>query len=304
MTRYLIARLLQGIVTVLILTTFVFFAARLTGSPLDVITPDSATPEQRAQIAHQLGLDRSTWEQFWIYVSGLFRGDLGQSYILHRSVASLYWHALPNSMELILPAFVVAIAVGVPLGVLSATAKSRAARAAIGLYSGSGMAAPTFWVGLLLISVFSVALRLLPSAQMGGPDHFILPVITLSFAISAGIIRMVRSAMIETLPSEYITFARIKGVSEPTIVWKHALRNALNATVAFLSVSLAALITGSLVVEIVFAWPGLGRLTYQAISSRDYPLAQGIMLMSGVLIVVLNLLFDIAQTRLDPRSRL
>jgi peptide/nickel transport system permease protein len=192
----------------------------------------------------------------------------------------------------------------VPLGVIGATTRFRWVDRGLGILAALALAAPVFWIGVVLILIFSVTLGWLPSSRMGGFSHYVLPVVTLVLFIAAGIMRLVRSSMLESMGMEYVKLARLKGLSESRVIWMHALRSSLTAGVSFLGLYFALLITGSVVIERVFSWPGTGQLLFSGIGARDYPLVQGIVLLTSGLIVVIGIVFDIIQAYLDPRIRL
>jgi ABC-type dipeptide/oligopeptide/nickel transport system permease component len=303
MLRFLAKRVLQGTITVAFIAVVVFGLSRLTGDPLDFLIPIDATPELAAQIAQAHGLDRPVTEQFGIFVADAVRGDLGVSFRYRRPVSEIFLEFFPNSVRLIIPAFILAFAAGVPLGVLSATARSRSLRSLIDSYGIVGISAPPFWVGIVLILILSVWLGLLPSARMGGPANYVMPVTALGFFLAAGVLRLVRSSVLDALDSDYVTLARVKGLSERRIIWTHVLRNSLSAAVSFGAVYFAIMVTGSIVIEKVFAWPGAGRLLYDSILNRDFPVVQGIVILGGVLILAINILLDVLYAMLDPRVR-
>lgn len=304
MTRFILRRAWQGILTLLILAVIVFIMSRSTGDPLNLMLPVDAPAEQRELMERRLGLDRPLPEQFVAYMGDLLRGDLGTS-IRHRTpVTEMFAERFPNSLGLILPAFLLAWIIGVVLAVVASTTKSRFLQQGLTIFATIGMATPLFWLAIVFILIFSVQLGWLPSSRMGGIQHYILPVSALAFFLLAGIMRLVRSSMLESLGSEYIKLARIKGVSERKVVWSHALRNSMTSGLTFLGVYFSVLVTGSIVIEKVFAWPGAGRLLYDGIVARDYPLVQGVILITAVLIVIVNIAFDILHAYLDPRVRL
>jgi peptide/nickel transport system permease protein len=241
--------------------------------------------------------------QFGHYVSDLVRGDLGTSFRFGDPVNQLVVSRFVNTLKLVIPSFALAIGLAVPLGVLSARRRGRMSGRLSNVVAVLGVATPNFWLGLMLIFVFAGLLGWLPSSRMGGPSHYILPVITLATAFVAGIMRLIRSSMLEELSSEYVKLARSKGVGETRVTWRHALRNSLLPALAFVGISLSGFITGAVSVETVFAWPGVGRLLYEAALGRDFPLVQGIIIVGGVMIIVLTLITDILNAWLDPRIR-
>ena len=303
MQKYILGRFFSGIIAITLLAVIVFVLLRATGNPLDLLLPLDASEELRKRVEIQLGLDRTIIEQFLIFMNGILHGDFGQSVRYRLPVLELFQARIFASLSLILPAFALAFLAGIPLGVVAAINRGRSLGRIAGVVGVVGMAAPSFWLALVLILIFAVTLGWLPAARMGGADHYVLPVVTLSVFLVAGIMRLVRSSMLEALDSEYVKLARLKGVSEQAVIWNHALRNSLTTTISFAGVYFAVLITGTIVIEKVFAWPGVGRLLYEGIMFRDYPVVQGLIILKGALIVGVNLLVDILYCYLDPRIR-
>lgn len=304
MTVFIIRRTWQGLITLLFLTAIVFTMSRATGNPLDILLPIDAPIELRERVAAEFGLDRSLIEQYVIYIGGLLQGDLGTSFRYGVPVRDLFFERLPNSLYLVFPAFIIAWIVAVPLGVVSATTRYHWLDRVLSVIAATALAAPVFWIGVVFVLIFSVQLGWLPSSRMGGISHYVLPVTTLVLFIAAGLMKLIRSSMLDSMNSEYIKLARLKGLSERKVIWLHALRSSLTAAVSYLGLYFALLITGSVVIERVFSWPGAGQLMFSGIGSRDYPLVQGSILLSAALIVVIGVIFDIIQGYLDPRIRL
>lgn len=288
--------------TVAILAVFIFLITRMTGDPVSLMAAEQAMAD-RIRLTERLGLDQPLLVQFGHYVSDLVRGDLGTSFRFGDPVNQLVVSRFVNTLKLVIPSFALAIGLAVPLGVLSARRRGRMSGRLSNVVAVLGVATPNFWLGLMLIFVFAGLLGWLPSSRMGGPSHYILPVITLATAFVAGIMRLIRSSMLEELSSEYVKLARSKGVGETRVTWRHALRNSLLPALAFVGISLSGFITGAVSVETVFAWPGVGRLLYEAALGRDFPLVQGIIIVGGVMIIVLTLITDILNAWLDPRIR-
>ncbi len=304
MQRYIVHRLLQGLVLLFMVATIVFFLGRLTGNPVDLMLPEEATAEDRQAMIQALGLDGSLYEQFVIFITNAFRGDLGMSIRMRQPAVDAFFDRLPNTLAIIPWALLMAMAVGIPLGVVAALNRGNFIDRLAGGIGVLGIAMPSFWLGIILIFVFSVELGWLPSGRMGGPEHYVLPVITLGAFLVAGFMRLIRSSMLEVMESEFVKLARIKGLSEWVVIWKHCLRNALIPVLTLWGVFVGNLITGAIVTETVFAWPGVGRLTYEAVIYRDFPLLQAVIILKAILILSINLLVDILYAYVDPRIRL
>jgi len=303
MAREIAARILQALVTLWITTIVVFLLVRLTGSPVDVILPDTATAEQRAALVEQLGLDRPLVTQYWRYATRVTRGDLGHSYTLNVSIGPLIRDRAWNTILLATAAMAMGIVLAVPLAVLAATRRGGFFDKTANVVALGGMSLPSFISGILAILIFGVWLRWFPIYGAGGWRHFVLPAATLGWFNSAGILRLLRSGLLEVLSSEYIKTARAKGLSEWPVLWKHALRNAALPVLTFLGLSYGILLAGAVTTEVVFAWPGLGSLVSEAIARRDFPVIQAVTLFTSAAIIVVNLAVDVLYTTLDPRIR-
>jgi peptide/nickel transport system permease protein len=301
--RYILRRFLQGVVLLFVLALVVFALARVTGNPADLLLPEDATADDRAHLLRALGLDRPVHEQLVNFLSGAVRGDLGVSIRYRKPAVEVFFERLPNTLMLVPLALVVAIVVSIPLGLLAAVYRGTFIDRVCSGIAVLGIATPSFWLGIVLIYVFSIQLGLLPSARMGGPTHYILPTITLGAFLVAGMMRLVRSSVLEILDSEFVKLARIKGLSQGVVIWKHCLRNALIPVVTLFGVFFALLVTGAIVTETVFAWPGVGRLTYEAVIFRDYPLLQAVILLKAIIVLGVNLCVDVLYAYLDPRVR-
>jgi peptide/nickel transport system permease protein len=282
----------------------VFFLGRLTGNPVDLMLPEGSTPEDRIALIKTLGLDGPLYQQFLIFIGNALNGDLGTSIRMREPTVDVFFSRLPNTLAIIPWAILFAVLVGIPLGVVAALNRGNIVDRAAGAIAVLGIATPSFWLGVVLIFVFSVELGWLPSGRMGGPEHYVLPVITLGSFLIAGFMRLVRSSMLDVMGSEFVKLARIKGLNEGVVVWKHCLRNALIPVLTLWGVFVGNLITGAIIVETVFAWPGVGRLTYEAVIYRDFPLLQAIIILKAMLILLINLTVDILYAYVDPRIRL
>lgn len=250
-----------------------------------------------------MGLDRPLVVQYAIWIADAVRGDFGQSLSQRTNSLEVIAARIPATLQLALGAFAFALLVGLPLGVLSAVKRGSAVDylgRAVALF---GQALPPFWLGIMLILIFAVRLGWLPTSRQGGIENFILPSITLGWLAASGILRLVRSSMLEVLDSEYVKLARAKGVGRLHVVWKHAFRNAILAPLTYAGLLLASLITGAVVTETVFAWPGLGRLAVQAVYANDFPVITGVVMLFTVVYVGMNFLIDVAYGYFDPRIR-
>ena len=303
MQRYILIRLLQAIVVFIAVSVVVFSMARLAGSPLDTLIGIEANREHRAAVEKHWGLDKSQPEQYFIFIGNLVQGDFGDSFKWRLPVMDLIKDRFVNTLMLAGLSLVVATAIGVTIGVLSAVKKDTLWDYIGKLFALLGQAAPQFWVGLILIMVFAVRLNLVQTSGKGGPSSFILPATTEGMYYAAAIMRIVRSAMLDVLDSEYIKLARIKGLAEWKVIWKHGLRNAAIAPLTLFGLIAGTVLLGAVATETVFAWPGLGFLAFDAVKSRDYPLIQAIALIFSAIIVLVNLVVDILYAYLDPRIR-
>ncbi len=303
MYRAIAARVLQAALSMLAVLVLVFVLARLTGDPARFLLPPEARAEDRARVTEEWGLDQPAWVQFTKYLEGVARGDLGESFRLRAPVTNLILSRLPATILLGSVAVLLTVAVAVPMGVYAASSRGgridRIARA----LAGVGQAMPPFWLGLLLLFLFSVRLGWLPAGGVGGIDHLILPAITLALGAIAGLTRLLRSSMIEELGSDYIAFLRMKGLPESRVVWKHGLRNAGLTAITYVGLLTSGFLTGSVLVENVFNWPGVGRLLVEGIHFRDFNIVQGTLILLASAYIGVNMLVDVLYTVLNPRLR-
>ncbi len=304
MRSYGLGRVLAAVPTALGVATIVFLLIHLIpGDPIEVMLGETATAVDRQSLRAGLGLDRPLHQQYADYLGGLFRGELGTSIHSGRKVGELLIERLPATIELSLAALVFAVAMALPLGLLSAKYAGRAVDRAAMIGSLSAVALPNFWLGPLLIMLFSIELGWLPVSGRGGWAHLILPAFTLGASMAGILTRMTRASVLETVGEEYIRTARAKGAPESTVFAKHALRNALTPVLSLLGLQLGALLAGSVITETIFAWPGIGRLTLEAIETRDYPVVQGCVLLIALTYVLVNLMTDIAYAWVNPKIR-
>jgi len=303
MGRFIIIRLLQTVVALIGISILIFVLVRASGDPTMLFRSALSTEEDIARIRADLGLDKPVLEQYWIFVTDLAHGDLGESLIKRRPVTEMIVERMPNTLSLALSSFAVSMLLALVLGVLAATRRDTFLDNGVKFLAILGQALPGFWVAIMAILAFSVYWQLLPPAGTGTPAHFVLPVATLVLFLLPGMMRLVRSSMLDVLDSEYIKLARIKGLPERTVIWKHALRNALIAPLTTAGMIFALLITGAVITENVFNWPGIGRLSIEALMERDFPVVQGITLMVAVLVLLINLFVDIMYAYIDPQIR-
>jgi peptide/nickel transport system permease protein len=303
MQRYLLGRVIQAGITIWFVSVIVFALARLTGNPLDVILPPEASRDQYAAMSAKLGLDKPLPIQYGTFFINATRGDFGESLRFHRPALEIVWGRLPATLELGSIAFLIALVIAIPTGVYAArhrgTTLDTIARGGAIL----GQSVPHFWSGILLILIFAVWLRLLPASGRGGIQHLILPAVTLGYMIAAGIMRLTRSAMLDVLGSEYIKLAHAKGVRESIVIWKHAFKNATLPVLTFAAVMFVRILTGSIVTETVFAWPGIGRLVVESVTYRDFPVIQTVVMLMSAMYVLGNLTADILYGYLNPKIR-
>ena len=304
MIRFVFSRVLQSLVALAILSVVVFILARATGDPLQLILPMSATPEDYADARRYLGLDRPYVEQYLSFVGRAVTGDFGNSLRARRPVIELIQERLPNSLRLAAFAMGISLAIAFPLGVLAAVKKGTGLDRTAQVIAVLGQSLPTFWVAIVLVEVVAGRLQWLPAGGSSqGFASYILPGFTLGWFVVAGMMRLLRSGMLEVLDSEYVKLARVKGVAEHRVVWVHALKNALIPVVTFAGIYFSILVTTAIVVETVFAWPGLGRLAYEGISSRDFPVIQAVVLTTAAIVALVNLGVDCLYAVIDPRIR-
>lgn len=305
MQRFVLERLIQSLITLFVISLFVFGLVRLTGNPLDVMLPIDAPPELRQQVSGQLGLDRPLVLQYVFFLHSLIQGDLGTSIRTRRPVTELLLQRLPNSLKLIGASIVLVLVLALPLGVVAATRKDSFWDVTARALALLGQSIPTFWAGIVLISLFAVRLELLPAGGAQGTKFIVLPAVTLGLFgfMLAGVVRLLRASMLDVMDSEYVKFARIKGMGEGAVVWKHALKNAIIPVVTFVGFYFGILLAGTVIVETVFAWPGIGRLAYEAVQWRDYPVIQGVVLLVSAITLVTNMFVDFLYAYLDPRIR-
>jgi peptide/nickel transport system permease protein len=304
MVRFTLRRALRGLLTLWLVVTAVFVVLRLTGDPAQAMLPDDATPEQVERFRVRFGLDASLPEQYARYVQALAQGDFGESLRERRPALELVRERLPATLELAGVTLALGVLLGIPAGVVAALRHNSAIdRLLMGL-AFIGQSTPNFFLGILLILLFALTLRWLPSSGQSGPASVILPAFTLATGLLAVLSRMTRSSLLEVIRAEYIRTARAKGLTRAVVLVRHALRNAALPIVTVLGLHLGVIIGGAAITETVFAWPGIGRLAVGAISNRDYPVIQLVVLLVAATVVLANFVTDIVYAALDPRVRL
>jgi ABC-type dipeptide/oligopeptide/nickel transport system permease component len=303
MKRFVLKRLGFALVSLFLLSLTIFVFVRLTGSPEVLLVEPGASAADLAEIRTQFGLDRPLWVQYGSFVTHMLRGDFGQSFYYRTPVFELYLSRLPHSLLLAAVAMAFSLVIGIPTGVIAAVRVNRWWDSAGKVFALLGLSLPSFWVGLLLILFFSVYLGWLPSSGSGTTLHVIMPAFALGWYFAAAHMRLTRSSMLEVLGSEYVKLARLKGLPEALVIGKHALKNALIPVLTLAGINLVLMVNVAVVVETVFAWPGIGRLLYEGIAFRDFPIVQATVLLGGAMIVVVNLVVDILYAVIDPRIR-
>jgi len=303
MKRFIIKRLGYAALSLILLTLIIFLLVRLTGDPSVLLVEPGASKEDLAAVRLQLGLDRPLWVQYGHFMTSLVRGDLGHSFYYRTPVFELYMSRLPHSLVLALAAMAFSLLVGIPSGIIAAVRVNRWWDSAGKIFALLGLSLPSFWVGLVMILFFSVYLGWLPSSGSGTALHVIMPAFALGWYFAAAHMRLTRSAMLEVLGSEYVKLARLKGLPEALVIAKHAFKNALIPVLTLAGINLVVMVNVAVVVETVFAWPGVGRLLFEGISFRDFPVVQATVLINGAMVVIVSFLVDVLYAVIDPRIR-
>jgi peptide/nickel transport system permease protein len=303
MKRFVVRRVGYALLSLVVLSATIFVFVRLTGDPSVLLVEPGASKADIDGIRADLGLDRPLLVQYAVFVKGLLKADFGRSFYYRTPVLELYLERLPNSLLLAVVAMAFSLAIGIPSGILAAVRVNGGWDRAGKIFALLGLSMPSFWVGLLLILFFSVYLGWLPSSGSGTPWHVLMPAFALGWYFAAAHMRLTRSSMLEVLGSEYIKLARLKGLPEALVICKHAFKNALIPVLTLAGINLVLMINVSIVVETVFAWPGVGRLLYEGVAFRDFPVVQTTVILSGVMIVAVNLAVDLMYAVIDPRIR-
>ncbi len=302
---YVVRRLVNAAAVILLVSVVVFVAIRLTGDPAaSMLQGVEPTRQAIDQLRHALGLDQPLWRQYELFLAGALHGNLGTSYDTGQPVASLIGSRLGATALLAVAGLVVGALIAFPVGIIAALRPNSFVDLGARVFALAGISFPNFWLGIMLITIFSVALRWLPASGYGTWQSLVLPALTLGLILSGIQSRLVRSSMLEVLRHDYVRTARAKGLKERSVIMRHALRNALIPVVTYMGSTFGALLGGIVFVEVVFSWPGIGSLAYQAVEQRDFPLVQGIVVVTASLLVLMNLLVDLLYLLLDPQIHL
>ncbi len=303
MKQFILKRMGYAALSLILLSLIIFLLVRLTGDPTVLLVEPGASKEDMAAVRVQLGLDRPIWAQYGQFLSSLLRGDFGHSFYYRTPVLELYMSRFPHSLMLALAAMAFSLIVGIPSGIIAAVRVNQWWDSAGKIFALLGLSLPSFWVGLVMILFFSVYLGWLPSSGSGSVAHLIMPAFALGWYFAAAHMRLTRSAMLEVLGSEYVKLARLKGLPEALVIAKHAFKNALIPVLTLAGINLVIMVNVAVVVETVFAWPGVGRLLFEGISFRDFPVVQATVLINGAMVVVVSFLVDVLYAVIDPRIR-
>lgn len=308
MKRFVLQRVVYSAITLWLLTVIVFAVVRFTGDPALLMSDyPGARPEDLAALRTQWGLDEPYTTQYWRFISNVFHGDFGKSFQFNMPVRDIYFRRLPNSLQLACAGILISTLIGIPLGIMSAVRVNTWWDSVGKLIALLGLSVPGFFLALVLILLFGVYLQWLPI--LGKGQHFdirfiIMPAIALGWYFAGSMLRLTRSSMLEVLGSDYVKLARFKGIPEWVVIAKHAFRNAMIPVLTLAGIQLVVMINVAVVVEVIFSWPGVGRLLMEGLLSRDFPVVQGVVLMAGAMVVVVNLFIDILYACVDPRIRL
>lgn len=303
MQRYILGRLVQSFAIIIVIVLLVFFAGRLTGDPILLLAPEDAEQSDIQRIREHHGLDLPVHQQLWRFIGSAARGDFGQSTQSNSGAMDLVLERVPNTFKLGAVAVAIALAISIPVGVMSAVKRDSLLDRVGKLFAITGQGMPDFWLGLMLMMGIAYYLGLLPIAGSDSWLHIILPAFTVGWSISAPIMRITRSSMLNVMDSEYIAFARSKGFSTSEVIIKHGLKNAAIPVITVAAIYTAAVLRGTVVVETVFAWPGVGRLAVESTFNRDFPVLQATILFMAFIFVGINFLVDVAYAYVDPRIR-
>jgi glutathione transport system permease protein len=300
---YVLRRLGYSMISLIMLSMIIFFIIRLTGDPARLMVGPGGRPEDVERTRVEWGLDRSWPEQYWSFVRNLTRGDFGTSFQYRLSVRELYAERLPYSIQLATAGLLISLLIGIPAGIITAVKVDTIWDTVCKVIAMLGLSIPGFFVGLLMIIVFAVNLRWLPASGSGTILHLVMPSLALGWYFAASMLRLTRSSMLEVLDSEYVKLARLKGVPDNIVIAKHAFKNALIPVLTLAGINFVVMVNVAVIIETIFAWPGIGRLLFEGIQNRDFPVVQGVVILAGVMIVTVNLFVDLLYAVIDPRIR-
>jgi peptide/nickel transport system permease protein len=303
MQRYIVRRIFQGLITLVIVSLIIFILARVGGDPVTLLIDPMAEKSEYEIIRARLGLDKSYIEQYFIFLGNALRGYFGQSFWHKEPALDTVLTRVPATLVLGLSATLISFCIAVPVGVYSAVKKNALFDRIAMAFALVGQSAPIFWIGIVLMLIFSVFLRVLPTSGMGSLKQLVLPAVTLGWYSNTLILRITRSSMLDVLDSEYIKLARLEGLPEWEIIWKHGLKNSAVSILTTVGFMLVAVVSGAVVTETVFAWPGVGRLLVESVLYHDYPVIQTIVMLIAFAVVVINIVIDVLYGYLDPRIR-
>lgn len=301
--NFILRKLLQIILVLIIISFIVFGLVYVAGDPVALMLPDDASQEDVELLRESMGLNEPFIVQYGVYLLNMLQGDFGESYRYGQDAMSVVLDRLPATLELAIVSIIIAIVVAVPLGVWSATRQNTSLDLVATGAAVIGKAMPNFWLGIMLILIFSVTLSIFPVSGRGTPAHVILPAITLATGIAAEMTRLIRSSMVESLSQDYVRTARSKGLRSRIVIYKHAFRNSLIPVVTIIFLQTSTLVGGTLITETVFAWPGLGQLLIQAVNTRDMAIVQSSVFIIAILVILMNLIADLLYRVLDPRIK-
>jgi peptide/nickel transport system permease protein len=301
MGAFIVRRVLQSLIVILGVIIITFLISRVVGDPVVLLLPPEATPEQRAYLTRDLGLDRALYVQLVVYVSKVARGDFGISFRHNEPAIKLLLERIPASLYLTFVATFISVCIALPLGIISAIKRGTIFDRIGMTLALFGQSTPAFWAGIMLILLFAVKLRWLPPSGYGGPTHVVLPAVTLAFFITAATARLTRSSILDVLDMDYVRYARLKGVPEFVVIMRHVLKNSFVTILNVVALQLGVLLGGAVITEFIFSWPGIGRLSLEAIYNRDYPVIQTAVIVIASFFIVINFIVDIIYRVTDPR---
>ena len=304
MTSYILKRLLQSVFVIFGITLVVFCVLHLSGDPVQLMVPPSASQVEVERIRQEMGFNDPLYQQYFRFLTGALVGDFGQSYYYNEPAMKVVLERVPATVELAVAALVISIVIAIPAGIISAIKRNSVIDMVIRFFAMLGQCIPSFWLGIMFILLFSVTLHILPTGGNQGWASLILPALTLGMFSAASITRILRSSMIEIMGKEYITVAKAKGLLQSKVIMKHAFKNALSSVLTMIGMQFAALLGGAVITETVFAWPGVGRLIVQSITNNDFMVVEATVLLLAIAFVLINFIVDVLYCVINPRIRM